>query len=323
MSNQTIYPYGTDGELPSSIGLINDLVTGGVDKALTAEQGKILKNIIDSIFSFSAKEALLTALEHVAWVDQSGSSHIASLRALLMGSTLVSIRAEYDQQHTIWSDEVSSLDDLKQDLIIYGLYDNGTEALVTTYNLSGTLSTGTSTITVSYQECTTQFNVVVTEYGSQISYSMASGDVINAKGEPSYYRPNNAYYQAINNYGTSNTRRFFGCPYGKKKLVDTSGNPIEMFPFKIPSGCTKAVVNIVPNTQYIAIRLCALSGDYYQTMGDIIQTEVTASWQQGQNTIDFSLYANRNDIYIVAWSKYNNTGSSYPTEPSNLQITFQ
>lgn len=42
MANQTIYPYGTNGELPSSIGLINDLVTGGVDKALTAEQGKVL-----------------------------------------------------------------------------------------------------------------------------------------------------------------------------------------------------------------------------------------------------------------------------------------
>jgi hypothetical protein len=40
----TIYPYGTNGELPTSIGLVNDLTTGGVDKALTAEQGKVLRN---------------------------------------------------------------------------------------------------------------------------------------------------------------------------------------------------------------------------------------------------------------------------------------
>lgn len=46
MSNSTIYPYGTNGELPTSIGLINDLVTGGVDKALTAEQGKVIGNIL-------------------------------------------------------------------------------------------------------------------------------------------------------------------------------------------------------------------------------------------------------------------------------------
>ncbi len=40
MANTTIYPYGTDGQLPSSIGIINDTTTGGADKALSAEQGK-------------------------------------------------------------------------------------------------------------------------------------------------------------------------------------------------------------------------------------------------------------------------------------------
>lgn len=49
MANTTVYPYGTNGELPSSIGLVNDLVTGGADKALTAEQGKALNEKIDSL----------------------------------------------------------------------------------------------------------------------------------------------------------------------------------------------------------------------------------------------------------------------------------
>ena len=43
MANKTVYPYGTDGQLPSSIGIVNDLDTGGVDKALAAEQGKQIK----------------------------------------------------------------------------------------------------------------------------------------------------------------------------------------------------------------------------------------------------------------------------------------
>ena len=47
MSDITIYPYGTNGELPTSIGLINDLITGGVDKALTAEQGKVIGQILN------------------------------------------------------------------------------------------------------------------------------------------------------------------------------------------------------------------------------------------------------------------------------------
>lgn len=42
MANKTIYPYGTDGQLPSSIGVINDVETGGTTDALSAEQGKNL-----------------------------------------------------------------------------------------------------------------------------------------------------------------------------------------------------------------------------------------------------------------------------------------
>lgn len=48
MSNTTIYPYGTDGELPASVGIINDLVTGGADKALSAQQGVVLRGLIGS-----------------------------------------------------------------------------------------------------------------------------------------------------------------------------------------------------------------------------------------------------------------------------------
>lgn len=46
MANQTVYPYGTGGSLPSSIGIINDLKTGGADKALAAEQGKVIGGLL-------------------------------------------------------------------------------------------------------------------------------------------------------------------------------------------------------------------------------------------------------------------------------------
>ena len=42
MSNKTVYPYGTEGQLPYNVGLVNDLVTGGANKALTAEQGRYI-----------------------------------------------------------------------------------------------------------------------------------------------------------------------------------------------------------------------------------------------------------------------------------------
>ena len=46
MANKAVYPYGTEGKLPSSIGLVNDLKTGGVNNALTAEQGKVIGEAI-------------------------------------------------------------------------------------------------------------------------------------------------------------------------------------------------------------------------------------------------------------------------------------
>lgn len=46
MANTTVYPYGTGGSLPASVGIINDLVTGGADKALSAQQGVVLNEKI-------------------------------------------------------------------------------------------------------------------------------------------------------------------------------------------------------------------------------------------------------------------------------------
>lgn len=46
MANQTVYPYGTNGELPESVGIINDLTTGGADKALSAQQGKVIGDLL-------------------------------------------------------------------------------------------------------------------------------------------------------------------------------------------------------------------------------------------------------------------------------------
>lgn len=46
MANKTIYPYGVGGETPSGIDIVDDLTTGGRDKALSAEQGKNLAEYV-------------------------------------------------------------------------------------------------------------------------------------------------------------------------------------------------------------------------------------------------------------------------------------
>lgn len=48
MAKYTVYPYGTGGTMPADIGIVNDLVQGGSDKALSAQQGVVLKELIDA-----------------------------------------------------------------------------------------------------------------------------------------------------------------------------------------------------------------------------------------------------------------------------------
>jgi len=63
MSNKTVYPFGTEGTLPASVGLINDLKTGGADKALTAQQGVVIGEAIseEDNPNFLSGSLLLTA----------------------------------------------------------------------------------------------------------------------------------------------------------------------------------------------------------------------------------------------------------------------
>jgi len=52
MARNTLYPYGTGGEVPAGIPIINDITTGGADKALSAEMGKYLGELIDELPRF-------------------------------------------------------------------------------------------------------------------------------------------------------------------------------------------------------------------------------------------------------------------------------
>ena len=76
-----------------------------------------------------------------------------------------SITATYTQSGTVYTTD--SLDSLKNDLVVTANYAGGTSATIpsTDYTLSGTLTEGTSTITVSYAGLTTTFNVIATVKG--------------------------------------------------------------------------------------------------------------------------------------------------------------
>lgn len=109
------------------------------------------------------KTALLNCLENVAWINENGQNYYDALEsALYPPANLVSISCVYTQSGTVY--DTDSLNVLKTDLVVTAHWDDSSTTTVTTYTLSGTLTEGTSTITVSYGGKTTTFDVTVTEY---------------------------------------------------------------------------------------------------------------------------------------------------------------
>ena len=113
-------------------------------------------------FSNAAKDALLTLLKRVAYVDGNGQSYLDALEAELVGVDLVAITAVYTQSGTVYTTD--TLNSLKSDLVVMAVYDDNSTAVIpsTDYTLSGSLTAGTSTITAIYYGKTTTFNVTVT-----------------------------------------------------------------------------------------------------------------------------------------------------------------
>lgn len=110
------------------------------------------------------KAALLQIAQKVAYIDDQGADYYQDLYdALYPPKELVSISAVFTQGQTVVYD-TASLDSLKTMLVVTGTYDDqSTETIPSTgYTLSGTLTAGTSTITVTCDGKTTTFTVQVT-----------------------------------------------------------------------------------------------------------------------------------------------------------------
>jgi len=106
------------------------------------------------------KAALDQLAQKVAYIDEDGQDYYDALHAALYPpANLTSISCLYTQSGAVYT--TTSLDDLKSDLVVTAHYDNSTTQVVTNYALTGTLTVGTSVVTVAYGGKTTTFNVAV------------------------------------------------------------------------------------------------------------------------------------------------------------------
>lgn len=125
------------------------------------------------------KSALMNLVNHVTFDDDdpTGQTYITALQnALYPPAEVVGISAVYTQSGAVY--ETDSLDDLKEDLVVTALMSDQTTRPVTDYTLSGTLTEGTSTITVSYGGKTATFNVIVSHEAIYVKNLVEEGTLL-------------------------------------------------------------------------------------------------------------------------------------------------
>lgn len=152
--------------LQTEIGDLSDLETDEKTDLVTAINEAAESG--GSGLTATMKQALLACFAQVAWIGGDGQTYYDALEdALYPPANLKRITAVYTQTGTVYDNQ--TLDSLKTNLVVTARYDDGSSEAVTNYTLSGTLATGTSTITVAYGGKTTTFTVEVTHATVQFS----------------------------------------------------------------------------------------------------------------------------------------------------------
>lgn len=278
------------------------------------------------MMSDRAKNALLAVLDKVAFAVPDVSEEMDELtEALFNLDEVVGVEATYTQGTTIiWSDGVSSLDDLIPGLVVKAVYGDGTKVVVHHYILSGSLTTGTSTITVTYlNEFIDTFDVVVTAYGSKTSYTMAEGSIMNKPGSSGQYTYGGyTNTQGIANYENSNTRRMFVTNFGKQKLRDTSDNEIDCYPIKIPADATKVNLSVTGTNQQIAGRVIYLLDNGRYIFAATGYPFKNFDYAVGSQSCDISAVTGRTDTYFLAYGKRTSDASYVGNEPTAISVEF-
>ena len=234
--------------------------------------------------------------------------------------TVNSISAVYTQTGTVY--DTDSLDSLKADLVVTATYtDTSTETVpASSYTLSGSMTHGTQTITVSFSGKTTTFTVVVSEHWSYSigdftkvtgplgnNTSATCGVALFRKAAPSvdYYRRSFVMDEGV----TSIALTYDGSDNIESQTSD-------YYPIKVPVGATSFTVAVTPNTQFVQVLLRQLNEGVYSAYTAVGPTGYNES------SITRTFEASDQNLWLFVSTKYNSAGSSYPTEPTGIDVTF-
>ena len=166
----TEYEFGETTEIDDTAG------EGDTDKTWSADKIVNAINHVDTIPN-DVRVAMDTLFSKAAYADADAASSYAIFHAWATANPVTSITAVFTQGSAVIYD-IDSLDTLKQYLVVTAKFSDGTTATITHYTLSGTLTVGTSMITVSYGGQTDSFSVSVTGTVDNGTFSFSDGTTV-------------------------------------------------------------------------------------------------------------------------------------------------
>jgi hypothetical protein len=193
---------GNVSNLTGEVGQLNERLQDVDERVEVLEASSAGSGLTEDI-----KVALLQLASKVAYIDEDGQDYYDALEeALYPPANLVSISASYVQSGAIYDSD--TLDVLKADLIVTAHWSDRTTSTVSSsdYVLSGILTTGTSTITVTYRGKTTSFNVTVTHATILYEITNTLTNVTNSNNSTQINEntPYSATLSAVQNYEIDN-----------------------------------------------------------------------------------------------------------------------
>lgn len=267
------------------------------------------------------KTILLNWCAHTAWDDTDGQTRYNALYDALYPApspvTLVSITADYEQDRPVYAGDDLDVLKVSDDLTVTANYSDGSSEVLgdDDYTLSGTLTAGTSTITVTYGGKTDTFNVTVTAWNPYL-FSLENGQITKVTGATSGNESGHVHEITYNNGTYANRRRSYPTlREGVEPYKDSNDNWADTiyYPIPIPADAIKAKISITPATQYHGESM------YTYEPGTGYTRQADPGWKRGSFTHTFTAGAYD---YITVASKYDSGGTTYPTEPTALVVEF-
>lgn len=196
---------------------------------------------IESGLSDAQKESILACFQRVAWTTEEGQQLYQALYdSFYPDVRLASLSAVFTQGSRVIT-PTDSLNSLKQNLVVTATYYNGTTAQISDYVLSGTLTSGTSIITVIYGGKTATFDVVVS------AHYLTIDDTENIYGFTGLTLTDGDFeYTSANNWSL--------VPL-KQEISSVKANvcsDIDGTPSTIPTATMRYIFNKKSNTEYYA-----------------------------------------------------------------------